>query len=199
MRTNPPRITRRGFVLGALALALAPQAQAQAREGELLAQARRGGLILFMRHANTDSGGDQPGFSLEDCATQRNLSEQGRDEAHRIGERLRREKVPIGRVYTSPWCRCRDTATIAFGSAEDWEPLGSVFDFPQREPDYSERVRKRIATYGNSKPRANMVMVTHNVNIAAVTRLSVHSGDIVLIRPEGCCGLRVLGTLQLWN
>lgn len=190
---------RRAFVLGALALAIAPQARSQAREGELLAQARRGGLILFMRHANTATGGDPPGYSLEDCATQRNLSERGRDEAHRIGERLRSEKVPIARVYTSPWCRCRDTAMLAFGKAEDWEPLGSVFDFPQREADYSERVRKRIAAYGNAKPRANMVMVTHNVNIAAITRLSVQPGDIVLIRPEGCCGLRVLGTLQLWS
>jgi broad specificity phosphatase PhoE len=190
---------RRGFILGALALALAPQARAQASEGELLAQARRGGLIALMRHASTDGSGDLPGFSLEDCATQRNLSQLGRDEAHRIGERLRKEKVPIARVYTSPWCRCRDTAMLAFGKAEDWEPLGSVFDFPQREADYSERVRKRIATYGNAKPHANMVMVTHNVNIAAIARLSVHPGDIVLIRPEGCCGLRVLGTLQLWN
>jgi broad specificity phosphatase PhoE len=159
---------------------------------------RRGGLVLLMRHANTDGAGDDPGFTLDDCSTQRNLSEKGREEARRIGERLRAEKVPIARVYTSPWCRCRDTATLAFGKAEDWEPLSSFFDFPHREAYYSERVRKRIASYGNAKPRGNIVMVSHNVNIGALARLSVQPGDIVVVKPEGCCGMRVLGTLQLW-
>jgi broad specificity phosphatase PhoE len=159
---------------------------------------RRGGLVLLMRHANTDGAGDDPGFTLDDCSTQRNLSEKGREEARRIGERLRAGKVPIARVYTSPWCRCRDTATLAFGKAEDWEPLSSFFDFPHREAYYSERVRKRIASYGNAKPRGNIVMVSHNVNIGALARLSVQPGDIVVVKPEGCCGMRVLGALQLW-
>jgi len=190
--------SRRSFVLGALALAAAPRAHA-ANEGALLAQLRRGGLVLFMRHANTDEAGDQPGFSLEDCSTQRNLSERGRDEARRVGERLRAEKVPIAQVYTSPWCRCRDTAMLAFGKAEDWEPLSSFFDFPDREAFYSDRVRKRVASFANSKPRGNVVMVTHNVNIGALARDSVLPGDIVVIKPEGCCGLRVLGKLHLWE
>jgi broad specificity phosphatase PhoE len=188
-------LKRRGFVLGALALLAAPRARAS--EAALLAQMRRGGLVLFMRHASADGIGDPPGFSLRDCATQRLLSQRGRDEARRIGERLRAEKVPIARVYTSPWCRCRDTAMLAFGKAEDWEPLSSFFDVPDREAYYAERVRKRISSYGNSKPGGNVVMVSHNVNIAALTRLSVQPGDIVVIKPEGCCGMRVLGTLQL--
>jgi phosphohistidine phosphatase SixA len=188
--------SRRAFMLGALALASGASAAGD-DEGQLLAQARRGGLVLLMRHASTDSTGDPPGFELGNCSTQRNLSERGRAEARRIGERLRAEKVPIGRVYTSPWCRCRDTATLAFGRSQDWDPLSSFFDYPDREAFYSERVRKRISAYGNAKPRANLVMVTHNVNIAAATRLSVAPGEIVLVRPEGCCGMRVMGTLRL--
>jgi broad specificity phosphatase PhoE len=140
--------------------------------------------------------GDPAGFRIGDCATQRNLSEAGREEARRLGERLKRERVPIARVYTSPWCRCRDTATLAFGKADDWEPLSSFFDFPDREADYTERVKKRIADLSRREARGNVVMVTHNVNIAALTRLSVVPCEIAVVRAEGCCGLRTLGRLQ---
>jgi broad specificity phosphatase PhoE len=191
---GPARSTRRGFVLGALALALAPLAEA---DDEInWARLRRGGLVLLMRHGATGAGlGDPPGYRLDDCATQRNLSEEGRAQARRVGERLRREKVPIARVYTSPWCRCRETATLAFGRAEDWEPLSSVFDFPQRDAEFTERVRKRIAGYASRNPGGNVVMVTHNVNVAALTRLSIAPAEIVVVRPDGCCGLRALERL----
>jgi broad specificity phosphatase PhoE len=151
-----------------------------------------------MRHGSTEPGlGDPPGLRLDDCATQRNLSDAGRAEARRIGERLAREKVPVARVYTSPWCRCRETAMLAFGKAEDWEPLASFFDFPDRDAEYTERVKKRIGGYSSRSPGGNVVMVTHNVNIAALTRLSVATGEIVVVRPDGCCGLRTAGRLKL--
>ncbi len=182
--------------MGALALAFSPVGIA-AEEG-IWPRLRRGGLVLLMRHASTGPGlGDPPGYKLDDCATQRNLSEAGREEARRVGERLRREKVAIARVYTSPWCRCRETATLAFGQAEDWEPLSSFFDFPHREEDFIERVKKRIAGYGTRKVAGNVVMVTHNVNIAALTKLSVATAEIVVVRPDGCCGLRTVERLKL--
>lgn len=189
--------SRRGFVLGALALALSPCARAG--DEVQWPRLRRGGLVLLMRHADTGpGGGDPPGFRLDDCATQRNLSERGRDEARRVGERLRREKVPIARVYTSPWCRCRETAMLAFGRAEDWEALSSVFDLPLREAEFSERVRKRVAGYASRNPGGNVVMVTHNVNIAALTQLSVDPAEIVVVRPDGCCGLRRVERVKAW-
>ncbi len=159
---------------------------------------RAGGLVLLMRHASTVEGvGDPPGFRLDDCATQRNLSEAGRDEARAVGERLRRERVPIAKVYTSPWCRCRETATLAFGKAEDWEPLASHFERPDREALYAERVRKRIASYVRRPPKGNVVMVTHNVNIAAVTKLSLAPAEIVIVKPDGCCSARPLRRMKL--
>src|SRR5438034_710690 len=104
---------RRRFVLGAGALAFLPRAHASERD-ELWAELRHGGLALLMRHGSTLPGlGDPPGFRVDDCATQRNLSPEGRDEARRVGERLKHERVRIARVYTSPWCRCRDTAMLA--------------------------------------------------------------------------------------
>jgi len=188
------RCTRRAFVLGTLALAIAPRADADDEVN--WARLRRGGLVLLKRHGATGADlGDPPGYRLDDCATQRNLSEQGRAQARQMGERLRREKVPIARVYTSPWCRCRETATLAFGRAEDWEPLSSVFDFPQRDAEFTERVRKRIAGYASRNPGGNVVMVTHNVNVAALTRLSIAPAEIVVVRPDGCCGLRALERL----
>jgi len=184
---------RRRFFLGACALAFAPGALAQEA---LWPQLRLGGLTLLVRHASTLAGlGDPPGFRVDDCSTQRNLSPQGREEAQRLGERLKRERVPIARVYTSPWCRCRDTAMLAFGRADDWEPLSSFFDYPDREADYTERVKKRIADLSRREKRANVVMVTHNVNIAALTRLSVAPAEFAIVQAQGCCGIRTLGRL----
>lgn len=159
---------------------------------------REGGLVLLMRHASTGDGfGDPPGFRLDDCTTQRNLSEAGRAEARAVGERLRRERVPIAQVFTSAWCRCRETATLAFGRAEDWEPLASHFERPDLEALYAERVRKRIAGYVRQRPKGNVVMVTHNVNIAAVTKLSLAPAEIVIIKPDGCCSSRPLRRMKL--
>jgi phosphohistidine phosphatase SixA len=186
--------TRRHFVLGALALA-APGAWAAETVWQRL---RRGGLVILMRHASTVAGvGDPRDFRLGDCTTQRNLSEKGRDEARRVGARIRAERVPIDRVYSSPWCRCHETATLAFGQAEDWEPLGSFFDSPDRDDERTEHVRKRISAYTIRKPRGNVVMVTHAVNIASLTRRNVGTAEIVVVRPDGCCGLRVIDQLKI--
>jgi phosphohistidine phosphatase SixA len=188
-------MSRREFLLGALALGFASTAT-RADDPFLWKEMRLGGTVLLIRHASTEPGlGDPQGLRLGDCSTQRNLSAKGREESVRLGERLRREKVPIARVFTSPWCRCRETATLAFGRSEDWEPLSSFFDFPDREAEYSESVKKRIASYSSRSPGGNVVMVTHNVNIAALTQLSVATGEIVVVRPDGCCGLRTLGRI----
>ena len=186
---------RRAFLAALLAWASLAFA---AEDAKLWAQLRHGGNVLLIRHASTLPGlGDPAGFKLDDCSTQRNLSEAGREEARRIGERLKRERIPIAQVYTSPWCRCRDTAMLAFGRAEDWAPLSSVFDLPDRDREYTERVKKRIGTYSSRDMKGNIVMVTHNVNIAALTKLSVAPGEVVVVRPDGCCGLRVVGRLLL--
>jgi phosphohistidine phosphatase SixA len=185
------------FILAAL-LALACVPAWALEDAKLWDQLRRGGNVILLRHGSTLPGlGDPPEFKLDDCSTQRNLSGAGRDEARRIGERLKRERVPIAQVYTSPWCRCRDTAMLAFGKAEDWTPLSSVFDAPDRDREYTERVKKRVGTYSSREMKGNIVMVTHNVNIASLTKLSVAPGEMVVVRPDGCCGLRVVGRLLL--
>jgi len=191
-------VSRRRFLAGALALGAGAAARADEDEAALWRQLRAGGLVLLIRHASTVPGlGDPEGFRLGDCSTQRNLSEVGREESRRIGPRFKSEGVAVQEVLTSPWCRCRDTAMLAFGRAEDWEPLSSFFDYPHREPEFSERVRKRIASYQRRKMTGNVVMVTHNVNIAALSRHSVAPGEMVLMRPDGCCGARPLERLKI--
>jgi broad specificity phosphatase PhoE len=187
--------SRRQFVAGVLALAASPWVPAddQATWDRL----RRGAYVILMRHASTEAGlGDPKGFRIGDCSTQRNLSEAGRGEARRIGARFREERVRIAHVYTSPWCRCRETAMLAFGRAEDWAPLSSTFDLPDQERDFTERVKKRIAGYERHRPAGNVVMVTHNVNIAALSRQSVAPGELVIMRSQGCCDARMVERLK---
>ena len=186
---------RRAFLLGALALLALP---ARADEAAAWAALKQGGHVAFIRHEATEPGlGDPPGYRLEDCASQRNLSAQGREAAKRLGERLRAEGVVIDKVYTSPWCRCRDTATLAFGKAEDWDALSSFFDDRSQEPKRTERVKNRVGTYSTKKAKGTVVMVTHHVNIQALTYQAVGQGEIVVVRPDGCCGLKVVGRIAL--
>ena len=186
---------RLALLLAALALVAQPSAADEAAAWTAL---RQGGHVALIRHEATEPGvGDPPGYRLEDCASQRNLSQQGREAAKRLGEHLRARGVTIDKVYTSPWCRCRDTATLAFGKAQDWDALSSFFDDRSREPKLTERVKNRIGTYSTKKPKGTVVMVTHQVNIQALTQQAVGQGEIVVVRPDGCCGLKVIGRIAL--
>lgn len=189
------RGTARALLAAVLAFA---STFAFADEAAAWAALRSGGHVALIRHASTVPGlGDPPGYRLDDCSTQRNLSDSGRAEARRLGERFRQEGVKVEKVYTSPWCRCRDTATEAFGKAEEWAALSSFFDDRGREPDLTERVKNRIGTYSTRRPQGTVVMVTHNVNIAALTGVSPGTGEVVVVRPDGCCGLRVVGRIRI--
>jgi broad specificity phosphatase PhoE len=162
-------------------------------DGDLWALLRGGGQVVVMRHAVTTPGvGDPPGYRLEDCATQRNLTEAGRDEARRVGAAFRERGVPVGGVRSSRWCRCLETARIAFGRAEPWEPLDSIFDDRSKEPEQTRAVR---ALAGTQPAGGNLVLVTHAVNIRALTGISPAPGELVVLTPEGDGRFRVAGRL----
>jgi broad specificity phosphatase PhoE len=167
---------RRAILLGAALAALARPGRADATLDRL----RAGGLVMLMRHARTVPGtGDPPGFRLDDCATQRNLSEDGREQARRIGSRLREERVPVGAVRTSAWCRCRETAELlGVGPVERLPPLDSFFE------DRSQRDRHRagiLAFMAAWTGPGNAMLVTHQVNITAVSGVFPGSGEIVVM------------------
>jgi broad specificity phosphatase PhoE len=185
--------------------ASAAQAKADdiAEQERLWALLAKGGHVVLIRHAATVPGiGDPANFSLDNCATQRNLSDAGRDEARRMGAEFAKRKIPVGRVLSSPWCRCVDTAKLAFGSAEVWEPLSSSFRNTAKSAEMAESVKRRISRFGvdlskPGAPRGNLVLVTHQFNINDVTGKSVGMGEMVVARPDGCCGVKVLGVISV--
>jgi phosphohistidine phosphatase SixA len=155
---------------------------------------KAGGQVAVIRHASTVSGfGDPPGFRLDDCSTQRNLSEPGREEARRIGTAFRDRGVPVGRVLSSRWCRCLETARLAFGTAEPWAPLDSFFDDRSREPEQTRQVRMLI---GDRSPPGNLILVTHQVNITALTGVSPAQGEMIILTPLENGTFRIAGRLR---
>lgn len=159
----------------------------------LWALLQSGGQVVVMRHASTDPGvGDPQGFRLGDCATQRNLSPAGREEARRIGSAFRVRGVPIGRVLSSRWCRCLETAHLAFGGVETWPPLDSFFSDRRRESEQTKAVR---ALVGDRPARGNLILVTHQVNISALTGISPASGEMIVLSPTGSGSFQVRGRL----
>ena len=155
---------------------------------------KEGGQVAVIRHASTVPGfGDPPGFRVDDCTTQRNLSEAGREEARRIGAAFLDRGVPVEKVLSSRWCRCLDTARLAFGTAEPWAALDSFFDDRSREPEQTRQVRELI---GERPLSGNLVLVTHQVNITALTAIFPGQGEMVILTPLGDGKFRVAGRLR---
>lgn len=144
---------------------------------------RSGGQVVLVRHTVTTPGtGDPEGLRLEDCSTQRNLSEEGREHARRIGAAFRERRVPVDRVLSSPWCRCVETAGLAFGKAELSGSLGNLFGRPQNRDGQVQALTALVAEPRNG---GNLVLVTHGSTILALTRVPVGTGEIVVLTPKG--------------
>ncbi len=165
----------------------------------------RGGYIIVMRHASTVAGiGDPPGFTLGDCATQRNLSAEGRAQALRWRTAISEHRVPIGDVFSSDWCRCVDTATLAFSAASStgppkvWSALNSFFESAQNEAGQTASVKSKLANLiqMNKKAGKNAVFITHQVNVTALTGVSPRSGEAVVIQLDARGKVMVVG--RLW-
>lgn len=174
---------RRSLLLAAGSFACIGPALAQ--QEALWSALREGGVALLLRHAQTERGvGDPPGFRIGDCSTQRNLSDEGRAQARRIGAALAGRDVRVRQVLSSQWCRCLDTARLAFPEAAvvPYPALNSFFDDRSTEARQTREVAARIAAI---RPPANVVFVTHHVNILALTGEAVGSGEGVLLRPSG--------------
>lgn len=141
------------------------------------ARLSEGGYLLMMRHARTEPGvGDPPHFRVGDCATQRNLSSEGREQSRALGALLREAGIRIAVVRSSQWCRCRDTARLAFGDHEPWPALNSFFADRSDEPG---RTREVLAFARTLRAPDNAMLVTHQVNIGAVFGVSTSPGEIV--------------------
>jgi phosphohistidine phosphatase SixA len=187
-------VRRRDLLLAAASMTMVARVPAQ--QDALWPALHAGGVAILLRHAQTEPGlGDPPGFRIGDCSTQRNLSPEGRRQAERIGASLAAQRIRVDRVLSSQWCRCLDTARLAFpGVTVESDPaLNSFFDDRSSEPRQTREVRAKIAAI---RAPANVAFVTHHVNILALTGMAVGSGEAVLVRAaEG--SLTVLGRLAL--
>ena len=138
------------------------------------------GLVLLIRHALTEPGtGDPAGFRLGECSTQRNLSDAGRLQARRLGEQIRQRGWAPQRVRSSAWCRCLDTAQLAFGSALPWPALNSFFEGRGAEPAQTAELRRALAAVGPGQIEA---WVTHQVNMTALTGASAAMGEVLVLQ-----------------
>ena len=170
---------RCGLLIGLLAFAVEPLLADDAVAWQAL---REGRAVLVMRHASAPGFGDPEGFVLEDCKTQRNLNQRGRDEARRWGARLREAGLNEVRLFSSRWCRALETADhMALGPVEPLPALDSFFTSPANEQWHTDALREAV----EQLPVGEIaVLVTHQVNITALTGIFPQSGEgLILERP----------------
>jgi phosphohistidine phosphatase SixA len=190
--TSPPlrRSLLAALALLAVLLAAPPRAAAEARLWSVL---RGGGHVILVRHALTTPGvGDPTGMRLDDCGTQRNLSEEGRRDARALGEAFRARGIAVERVLTSPWCRCIETAQLAFGAGEPWPALGNLYGRPEHRARQVTAMQALVGTRGRG---GNLVLVSHGSTIAALTGVAPDTSEMVIVAPQGSGRFEVIGRL----
>ncbi|HEV3008672.1 MAG TPA: histidine phosphatase family protein [Burkholderiales bacterium] len=179
-------------VLVALLAVLALPAEASEALWTLL---KGGGQVVLIRHTITTPGvGDPPGMRLDECSTQRNLTDEGRGHAKRIGAAFRARAIPVERVLSSPWCRCVETAKISFGKSEVSEPLGNLFGRPENRATQVDQMK---ALAGERRKGGNLELVSHGSTIAALTGISPDTGEMVVVTPQGGGKFAVAGRLEV--
>jgi phosphohistidine phosphatase SixA len=165
---------------------------AQANEA-LWTLLKGGGQVVFIRHAITTPGvGDPPGFKLDDCATQRNLTDEGRGHAKRIGQVFKERKIPVERLLSSPWCRCIETSRLAFGEPEISTSLSNLFGRPENNAKQLEQMKALIKA-----GKGNAILVSHGSTIVALTGISPGTGEMVVVTPHGNGKFAVAGRLEV--
>jgi phosphohistidine phosphatase SixA len=185
---------RRPFIIAAAGALAAPRlVRAQAETIEPLL--RQGGSVIAFRHALAPGTFDPPGFKLDDCSTQRNLNDEGREQARRIGAWFKARSLVPARVRTSPWCRCVDTASLAFGSADRWAALASPVgsETTQRQQRIAE-LRRGLAAVPAGRFEA---WVTHQFVLQDLAGESTTSGEALVLRAGGNNTIQLLARATL--
>jgi Histidine phosphatase superfamily (branch 1) len=166
-----------------------------AADDPLWDQLKKGGYVILMRNTVVDEGlGDPKGYKVADCATQLNLNEKSRAEAKKIGEEFKKHKIPITQVLSSAFCRTKETAQLAFGKSDVWEPLNSFYDKPDRKSEQTRLLHQRMEN--PPKDGTNLVLITHGYNIVSATGLNPDPGDMLIIAPAFRVGYKVIGELS---
>ena len=154
-------------------------------QSDLASKLKDGSHILLMRHADAPGYGDPQNYQISQCSTQRNLGDLGRKQAKNTGDWLSSQGIGQAKVYSSPWCRCIDTAKLLNKGQVTIAPaLGSFFDDMSMEKEQTRNLEKLIQAQLNENPKKPIILVTHHVNIQAFTGKVVNVGDMVLAKVD---------------
>jgi phosphohistidine phosphatase SixA len=146
---------------------------------KLINSLKEGGKLVFIRHAYAPGNGDPENFNLKDCASQRNLSQEGINQSKKIGLFFTQNKIQIDKVLSSEWCRCKDTAKYAFKNYKIFAALNSFYDarYAKNRIKQIEDLKKYILNWNSKK---NLVLVTHFVVISETLGRGSASGEIIV-------------------
>jgi len=161
---------------------------------DLINSLKDGGKIVFIRHAYAPGSGDPQNFTLKDCDSQRNLDQKGLEQSKKIGLIFKENKIKIDKVLSSEWCRCKDTAKIAFNDYETFEVLNSFYDlrFKKKKKKQIDALKNFIKDWNSDK---NLILVTHYVVISEVLNVSSLSGEIIVVDQN----LNIIGNIETNN
>ena len=153
---------------------------------------KEGKKIVFVRHALAPGNGDPNNFNINDCSTQRNLNEEGRAQSEKIGNFFKNKNIKIHKVLSSEWCRCKETAKIAFGNYQTFNALNSFYDerFAKNKSKQIKDLKDYIDNWEND---SNLIIVTHYVVISALINRVPSSGEMIITDKK----LNILGNLEI--
>ena len=175
-----------------LLLIVAPTG-AVADERDAWAALVNGSHVALVRHGSAPPGyGDPPGFKIDDCATQRNMDERGREQSRALGEAFREHSVPVDRIISSPWCRCLETARLmALGPVEKVMVVASS----ERSPERLVVLKQIVADW---RGPGTLVVVTHAFTIQALVGILPEQAETVVVRPRhgDQAGMDVVGRIS---
>ena len=158
----------------------------------MIYELKQGGKLIFIRHAYAPGGGDPINFDINKCNTQRNLSDSGRKQASEIGSFFKKNNIQVNKVYSSEWCRCKETALFAFNEFETKNFLNSFFSskFANNKDSQIEKLKEFI---NNWDGKNNIIFVTHYVVISEILNYAPSSGEIVISNKD----LKVIDTIEI--
>ena len=169
-----------GVLVGMMASTIA---SSTAQASDLSNKLQSSEYILLMRHTRAPGNGAPANYTLDDCKTQRNLSDEGRKQAVTVGNWLKKQGVQTADVQSSAWCRCKDTAELLNLGPVTVEPaLASFFDDMAQAKPQNQKLERFIASRINTKGKQALILVTHHVNIYEFMGENIASGDMVLAK-----------------
>ncbi len=152
---------------------------------------KEGGKLIFIRHALAPGNGDPENFELQNCSTQRNLNEIGIQQSKKIGLIFKKNEIKIDNIYSSEWCRCKDTAKYAFDDFETFDALNSFYDI-RFAANEDKQIKDFYEFIDSIDSKNNIVFVTHYVVIGAILNIGTSSGEIVVTDKN----LNIIGSID---